>query len=273
MNNFNYTIQEGFLWSEVNLKGVKDYYVEGYASTIDKDLSGEIVDIKAQNALLNQILNNNITLDVEHSEWYDENRKILSRPKNTSIPVAKVVSAELREKGVWIKAKINPHIPSFRSIWNSIKDGFLSAFSIAFYPVAKTGNIISDLNLVNITLTGSPVNQGATFNAVMKSAKAYLDSQVNNVLEVKGMINEEVKNDVVEESVVVNTMVEPLIKANNDEINELRAEIKSLKEKYDDVEAKLKAELEKPIMKAVQQDVPRVPKEEQVYVSPLKLVK
>jgi len=283
-NMFNYTIQDGFLWSEVNLKGNREYYVEGYASTIDEDLSGEIVGLKAQERLLEQIQNNNITLDIEHAEWYDDNGNVLPKPKNTTIPVAKVVSAELRERGVWIKAKINNHIPSFRSVWNSIKDGFLKAFSIAFYPVAKAGKEISDLNLVNITLTGSPVNTAATFNAVMKSAKAYLDSQRQEIknMEENNMI-EEIKNDIPAAEIVVveekkedeviveeTKAFEPVI---NEEIESLKAEIKALKEKYETVDAKLKAELDKPVMKAIKEDAPSVPKEEQIYISPLKLVK
>jgi phage head maturation protease len=280
---FNYEISEGFLWSEVTLKGSKEYYVEGYASTIDEDLSGEIVGMEAQERLLAQIKANNITLDVEHSEWYDDNGNVLPKPKNTTIPVAKVVSAELRERGVWVKAKINPHIPSFRSIWNSIKDGFLKAFSIAFYPVAKAGKVISDLNLVNITLTGSPVNTGATFNAVMKSAKAYLDSQKKKENLEEEKMTEEIKEKVEAQPVVEekeNIDVQPeepkVEEPKVEDVNPLEADVKALKEqvaKQDEVIAKLKAELEKPVMKAIQEQAPGVPKEEQIFISPLKMVK
>lgn len=174
---FNYNINEDFSWSEVNLKGEKEFFVEGYASTIDTDLSGETVEMTAQQDVLNQTQGQNITLDIEHSEWYDEKGNLLQKPKNTKIPVAKIIHSELRPKGVWVKAQLNRHLRSFNEVWGSIKDGFLKAFSIAFYPTQRNGSRIKHLNLVNITLTGSPVNPNATFSVSMKSASAWLDIQ------------------------------------------------------------------------------------------------
>lgn len=285
---FEYKINEGFLWSEVNLKGEKKYYIEGYASTIDRDKAGEVINLEAQQDLLTQLNNENITLDIEHEEWYDEAGNVLPRPKNEKIPVARITSAELREKGVWVKAEINRNIPSFRSVWNSIKEGFLKAFSIAFYPVKKAGDEISKLNLVNITLTGSPVNPHATFNAVMKSAAA----TIKNDMEEKKLVEETVKPDVKaeepveEEQVVANpepaaeeeevveapaepTVEEPEVKAeSNEELESLKAEIKALKQAQ---EALIK-KLEEPVMKAVKEEAPEVPVKEQIYVSPLKLI-
>jgi uncharacterized C2H2 Zn-finger protein len=176
-NIFNYSINDGFLWSEVNLKGEKKFYIEGYASTIDEDKAGEILDLSAQQDICNQMQGTNITMDIEHEEWYDASGNILQRPKNEKIPVAKIVSAELRPRGTWVKAEINTNVNSFKQVWGSIKDGFLKAFSVAFYPVQKSGNVIKHLNLVNVTLTGSPVNPNATFAVSMKSAAAWLDSQ------------------------------------------------------------------------------------------------
>ena len=291
---FDYKIQQGFLWSEVNLKGEKKYYIEGYASTIDEDKAGEIINYEAQEDMLAQIKTQNITLDVEHSEWYDDAGNVLNKPKNTTIPVAKVVSAELRERGVWIKAEVNRNIPSFRSVWNSIKEGFLKAFSVAFYPVAKAGKEISKLNLVNITLTGSPVNPNATFSVAMKSAKAFLDQQkqeADKMSEQEIVKKDDVQPDVkAEEEVKSEAAVEekqeveepkveepkqeveepePEVKAEkNEEIEALKAEIKSLRDEH----AKLKAELEKPVMKAVKEETPEIPEEEQKFVSPLKLI-
>lgn len=182
-NIFNYNINEGFLWSEVNLKGEKQYYIEGYASTIDVDKSGEVLEMSAQHDIHNQCLNENITMDIEHEEWYDDNGKLLSKPKNMKIPVARVVHSEIRPRGVWVKAKINNNLRSFTELWGSIKDGFLKAFSVAFYPTQKNGGMIKHLNLINITLTGSPVNPNATFNVTMKSAVAWMNSLEEKTME------------------------------------------------------------------------------------------
>lgn len=276
----NYNIAEGFLWSEVNLKGERKYYVEGYASTNDEDLSGEVID--AQQDIYDQILNRNITLDIDHEEWYDEDGKILQRPKNTRIPVAKIVHAEMKSKGVWVKAEINTHLPSFKSVWGSIKDGFLKAFSIAFYPITKAGNTVKKLNLVNITLTGSPVNPQATFQVAMKSMSALIakEAEDNNMTEenktetiVENTEVAEPQTVVQEENSIEETVPETIVnnepEHNNDAIAELKAEINSLKE----LTMTLKAELEKPVMKAVVENAPRVVEEQTVYVSPLNLIK
>lgn len=171
---FNFDLRENFNHYEVDIKGSKKYYVEGYASTVDRDLAGEVISESAQRDIYNQMLNQNITLDVEHEEWYNDDGQVLPRPKNEKIPVAKIVDARLDQKGVWVKAEINQNLYSFNQVWGSIRDGFLKAFSVAFYPVQRAGNIIKSLNLVNVTLTGSPVNPNATFTATMKSALAYM---------------------------------------------------------------------------------------------------
>ena len=175
---FKYNIDDDFGFGTAIVKGIKRHFVEGYASTITRDKSGEVVDLSAQEDIYNQIMGENITLDLEHEEWYDENQQVLPKPKSNKIPVAKVVDARIDEKGVWIKAELNQNLSKFEEVWGSIKDGFLKAFSIAFYPIEKAANnVIKKLNLVNITLTGTPVNPEATFSATMKSASAFLKSQ------------------------------------------------------------------------------------------------
>ena len=170
-------------------------------------------------------------------------------------------------------------------MWGSIKDGFLKAFSITFYPVQKNGGLIKHLNLVNITLTGSPVNPNATFAVSMKSASAWMDTQETAALldakqEEKTMTNEasdavvaQVKAEEPTE-VVAEVKAEPVV-----ETESVEAIIKAMKEKQEvelkamrDEIATLKAELAKPVMKAV---VPvEMPKGEPVFtaVSPLRLV-
>lgn len=174
---FNYQLDDDFGFSQAIIKGNQKYYVEGYCSTVDKDKAGEVLDHSAQEDIYNQIQSENITLDLEHQLWYSDDGKLLPRPRNDKIPVAKVVEAKLTSRGVWIKAELNQNLDKFKELWGSIKDGFLKAFSVAFYPIQKAGSVIKHLNLVNITLTGSPVNSSATFAVAMKSASAWLDSQ------------------------------------------------------------------------------------------------
>jgi phage head maturation protease len=273
---FNYSINDGFLWSEVNLKGEKQFFIEGYASTIDQDKAGEILEFSAQEDIFKQVQNENITMDIEHEEWYSNDGKVLQRPKNEKIPVAKIVSAELRPRGVWVKAQINTNLRSFNEVWGSIKDGFLKAFSVAFYPVQKVGGIIKHLNLVNITLTGSPVNPQATFAVSMKSAAAWMDTleipkeEIKMVEEIKTEVAPEIKAEPVAVAVVAPTeSVEAIVKAMKDKHE---AEMTAMKELMTTEIAGLKAELAKPVMKAI---VEEVPKEKPVFqaVSPLQLVR
>ena len=166
-----------FSWVEAEIKGQKKCFVEGYISTIDPDDYNEIVTMKGQNKILSSCKGHVITMDVEHEEFIEGN-KVLAKPKNTRIPVAKIIEATMKDKGVWVKAEINQDSDRFKNVWGSIKNGFLHSFSIAFAPVkaiTKSVNgvahkFIDDLNLINVTLTGSPVNTNATFIPVMKAA-------------------------------------------------------------------------------------------------------
>jgi phage head maturation protease len=184
MSNQSYAYQQPFTFLEVELKGEKKYFIEGFISTTDPDLSNEVLTLKAQEDIVKQCLNNSITMDVEHEEWYKEGR-VQNKPSNTRIPVAKIVHAEIKGNGVWVKAEINQHSDRFKNIWGSVKEGFLHSFSVAFYPLAavtKTvGNqvmrFIDSLSLVNVTLTGSPVNPNATFTPVMKAALLNMPAQ------------------------------------------------------------------------------------------------
>lgn len=192
---FNF-VTDSFQLEEAIIKGEKKFYVEGFISTTDEDQQGEIITSEAQDDMLAQLMDREITLDLEHEEWYDEQGKVLPRPKNQLIPVAKIIKAERctsPKNGVWVKAELNQNLGGkFKSVWGSIKDGFLKAFSIAFYPVeavskmvnGKIKTLVSKLNLINITLTGSPVNTNATFVPCMKaSLNSFKNQEVNEMSE------------------------------------------------------------------------------------------
>ncbi len=172
----------------ITLKSDKRYYVQGYISTIDKDLVNDVLTIEAQKDLHNQIQGvitkgGFITGDIEHMVFYDEKGNQLNFPKvrdekgNLIIPELKFVQSELREKGVWVKAEVNKHLPNFKTIWKSIEDGFLNGFSVAVNALETVTkrvnnemvNYISRLKLLNITMTGTPCNQNALMQPVLKS--------------------------------------------------------------------------------------------------------
>ena len=180
-DEYNYNIQ--FEPQEIITKSKKKYLIKGYFSTIDEDLSNEVLTEEAQKDILAQVKGRTITLDAEHEVYYDKSGKPLNKP-TSNIPIGKVIDAELTTKGVFGTVEINESSPRFKNIWDSIKGGYLHSFSVAFYPVEAVKKKIGDafksfvnkLNLINITLTGTPMNPNATFTPVMKSAIHLMDS-------------------------------------------------------------------------------------------------
>jgi len=168
----------------VTLKGNKHYYIEGYISTIDEDLEHQVITRKAQEDMYKQVLGKTITFDVEHSVYRDGKGNIVETPRG-EFSVGKIIDAKLTPKGLWVKGELNQDAPKFENIWKSIQNGFLHAFSIAFYPVDVINekvngtwkSFVEKLNLTNIALTGAPVNPNATFEPVMK---AMLDNYNKN---------------------------------------------------------------------------------------------
>lgn len=157
----NYTFRTDTLTFVVaKSKNGKKVYVTGYISTGEIDLYNDLVTPSAMKSMLRQIMESTITIDYDH-EAFRENETIL--------PVGKIVTAKVDENGLWVKAELNKYSPKFKDLWGSIKEGFVNAFSIAFQPLKtvekEIGDVkvrlIEDLKLLNVALTGIPVNKGA----------------------------------------------------------------------------------------------------------------
>ena len=170
--------------------GGKTYYVTGYISVPEIDIQNDLVTPEAMESMLRQINESTITLDYDHEVWRDS---------SSILPVGKIVDAKIDSNGLWVKAELNTSSPKFNNLWGSIKGGFIKAFSIAFKPLKtvirtvgsdKRVRLIQDLILLNVALTGAPVNKDALMTDFgMKSVmlKAIQD------MEVKTMENKEEK--------------------------------------------------------------------------------
>jgi len=192
-----YTDEVGY--ERIENKGGKDYYVTGYISTKDRDLMNDVVSEEALSSMLSQISHKNIKLDVEHEAWREENPSI--------VPVGKIIEAKKDEKGIFVKAILNRAHSRFKEVWESVKSGFLDAFSIAF----KTTNyvhkvvdgvktrVLNGVELLNVALTGNPVNPECKMTEVFtKSLKDMEDiKMVEEVIEKK---DEEVQEQPAEEA-------------------------------------------------------------------------
>ena len=167
---------ETFQLVEVKSDGESEFYIEGYVSTTDSDKYNDIVTADGQTDLIAQINAVPITMDLDHESFVSEDGEMHDRPMN-KIPIAKVVESRLEAKGAYVKAKLNSSHPKYKSILKSIKDGFLHSFSIAYVPVKaikKSINgvvhrLLDKVNLLNVGITGIPVNPNATFAVVTKS--------------------------------------------------------------------------------------------------------
>lgn len=192
-----YTDEVGY--ERIENKGGKDYYITGYISTKDRDLMDDVVSEEALSSMLSQITHKNIKLDVEHEAWREENPSI--------VPVGKIIEAKKDEKGIFVKAILNRAHSRFKEVWESVKSGFLDAFSIAF----KTTNyvhkvidgvrtrILNGVELLNVALTGNPVNPECKMAEVFtKSLKDMEDNKMSEeVIEKK---DEEVQEQPAEEA-------------------------------------------------------------------------
>lgn len=263
---------EGF---EVDCKSEDELFIQGYISTTDVDKVNDIVTNAGQDDLTEQLKSMSITMDLDHETFRDENGN--SKKVKSLIPVAKIVESKREEKGTFVKALINNAHPSFKSISESIKKGFLHSFSIAYVPVKAVTRIIDGVktrlldkvNLLNVAITGVPVNPNATFSIVTKSfigskmveeknletqmteLKSVVESKEKEIAELKSVIS--AKDTELAE-------LKSVEQKNTAEVKSFGAEIAELKSKlsgFDEVKlqvAELKSVLEKvratPIYKA-----------------------
>lgn len=116
--------------------------VYGFASTPDLDSDGEIIKLEALEKALPEYM-----------------KFPTIREMHMAKPAGKTVSAEIRDKGqkgLYIGAKIVTD-----EAWNLVKEGVYKAFSIGGNVISKVGNVIQELELVEISLVDVPANKAA----------------------------------------------------------------------------------------------------------------
>ncbi len=129
---------------------IDSIYIEGYASTIDIDRSGDVVSSKVWEAGMENYLKNPIIL--AHHDHDD--------------PIGRMVEHRLDSQGLWIKARIS----AAAEVFSLIKDGVMTAFSIGFrikdaeYNSAAEVFVVTELELIEISVVSVPCNQNTLFN-------------------------------------------------------------------------------------------------------------
>lgn len=126
-------------------------YIEGYASTNDKDRHGDVVPSYVWEDGLKEFLKNPIILGYH----------------NHGTPIGRMVEHKVDEKGLWIKARISK---AAGAVYNLVKDGILTAFSIGFrildadYKSELDLFVIKELELHEISVVSVPANQNTLFS-------------------------------------------------------------------------------------------------------------
>ena len=177
---------------KVEVKGEPtEFFVNGYISTSDIDAVNDMVTREALADMLKQIKGRVIPLkiDVEHEIIDRESHEI-----RHIIPVGKVIDGRLDNVGLWVKVQLNDAIDRFDEVWGSIKNGNLDAFSIAFRVKDFTHRMINgvktrilkELDLINITLTGMPINPAASITDVFAKAVRDLEGKGDDTMNTEG---------------------------------------------------------------------------------------
>lgn len=129
---------------------IDSIYISGYASCNVPDRAGDVVPSSVWEAGIKNYLNNPIVL-----AFHDHDD-----------PIGRVTEHKVDTKGLWVKARIS----AAAEVFNLIKDGVLTAFSIGFrvldaeYNAATELFVIKELELVEISVVSVPCNQDTLFS-------------------------------------------------------------------------------------------------------------
>lgn len=124
--------------------------VSGYASTPSLDLDGEIVSLDAvKNALPG------------YWEW----RNIREMHQPSAVGVAK--EANVDSEGLYLTSKIVDD-----AAWNKVLEGVYKGYSIGGRKLAKTGNIITEIELIEVSIVDRPANPDCRISVAKRAKKA-----------------------------------------------------------------------------------------------------
>ena len=130
---------------------VDSVMIEGYASTNDVDRHGDIVPVSVWEKGIENYLKNPVILAYhDHSE-----------------PAGRMIEHRIDDKGFWVKARISA---AAEDVFNLVKDGVLTAFSIGFRIVDAEYNsaaelfVVKELELHEISVVSVPANQNTLFS-------------------------------------------------------------------------------------------------------------
>jgi len=167
----------------------KRYIIGGHITTEDLDLVNDVVTKNCMRSISEQAKSRVLKLDFDH-ETLRGVTDIDEKLSLTKIPLGKTISETIDEKGNYLEFELNSNwkkfdekgnvTMSFSELWDCVEKKFYDSFSIAFVPMKTTmkninginARFLDDIKMINIALTGNPINMGADASFVKVMAKS-----------------------------------------------------------------------------------------------------
>lgn len=202
-------------------EAIDSIYISGYASTNNVDRVGDVVPSSVWEKGIANYLKNPVIL-----AYHDQDD-----------PCGRMVEHKINDGGLWIKARIS----AAAEIFNLVKDGILTAFSVGFrvldaeYNAATELFVIKELELIEISVVSVPCNQDTLFSLSKsfesdEEYQAYKSQFAPKSASAKGL--------------------EPLTDANGTTLKEIGMDPKELEKMLADAAEKAAANATKAIMEA-----------------------
>ena len=135
-------------------KGSKSLRIAGYANTISKDRSGDVVTAEAW---------------AKGVENFRKNPVMLYQHKH-DCPIGRIDSIAVDKKGIYVEGSVSEAAEKTHGVQTLIRDGALKSFSVGFrvkdgrYDRENDSMVITDVELLEISVVSVPCNQESLFS-------------------------------------------------------------------------------------------------------------
>ena len=181
------------------------YFFKGYLSTFDIDLVNDLVTPDCMKDMLNQInaglggFVRNLKGSPDHDVYWTQD--------SARLPISKLTSANLDNKGLFVEGMFNPDHPDFKSVWSQIQNGFLDGLSIEYKPVdfafkdvsGKKVRVLNKVLLKGYGHTPRPANPYSTLtDCFVKSLEIKEAEETMEENDIKSVVSSHLHEDIKE---------------------------------------------------------------------------
>lgn len=182
---------KSFFFTDLELKSdEKDIYIEGIASSINKDLGNDVLTEDCLKQMADIINNGNVKIGYDHTELLG------GRP--TLEAVGRLIEAKVENGKLWVKGLLDKTFSHFNEIKQKIQNKFLDGLSIEYqvdsdktetnFIEGMRHRVINGLKtLIGVAMTPRPMNQDAYFDYYVKHLEIKEEFSKDNPDELKKM--------------------------------------------------------------------------------------